>query len=293
MKFEPQQPPVLIAAFYEFFDLVEPEVLQSFLQTAGEKARVQGTVLLAPEGLNGTLAGAAEPLRRLLDELRVFCSDHQDESGENGIRQIGPTGKRQHLSNVKFSEAPTQPFRRFRVRIKAEIVTFRQKGVDPLREAGQYVPPCEWNALIERNDVRVIDVRNDYELAIGTFSGAEDPNTENFTDFAQYVEDNLDTKKDENIALFCTGGIRCEKATSYLLSKGFQDVFHLEGGILGYLRDTPEDDSRWQGECYVFDERVSLDHALAPGTFRNCAECGWPAKRGTDCPKCDASDANC
>ncbi len=261
---------VLVAAFYEFFDLEDSVDLRNWLLARGEGTELRGTVLLADEGINGTLAGPHEPLREVLCDLRERA-------------QIG-------LNNCKLSTSETQPFRRFRVRVKPELVTFRQPAADPRRTTGTYVSPLEWNQVIAREGVRLIDTRNDYETAIGTFSGAEDPNTENFTDFAGYVDQHLDPQTDTSIAMFCTGGIRCEKASSYLLAKGFEQVFHLEGGILRYLEEITPAESEFKGECYVFDERVSVNHALKPGQFRNCAECGWPAATGCECDKCGTLD---
>ena len=259
-----------IATFYEFFQVDEPEQLRDWIEQQGQAAGVRGTVLLAREGINGTLSGARANLEALVDALKAHC----------GVE----------LRQLKISRSNVAPFRRFRVKVKPELVTFKQDDADPLRATGVYLNPREWDEVIARPEVRLIDTRNDYETAVGRFEGAEDPNTENFTDFATYVDEHLDPERDQEIAMYCTGGIRCEKASSFLLAKGFQRVYHLDGGILRYLEETDPEDSRWQGECYVFDERVSVGHDLEPGHFRNCAGCGWPAERGCACAKCGAVD---
>lgn len=260
-----------IATFYEFFHVENPDALRDWIDRRGRAERVHGTVLVADEGINGTLSGEVDSLRTLIGAVRQHCGI--------GLRQL------------KISRSPTAPFRRFRVKVKPELVTFKQTDADPLRATGTYLAPPEWNEVITRPDVRLIDTRNEYETAVGRFVGAEDPGTENFTDFAAFVENHLDPERDREIAMYCTGGIRCEKASSFLLAKGFERVYHLEGGILRYLEETDPDDSRWQGECYVFDERVSVGADLMPGRFRNCGGCGWPAQRSEACPKCGEHDA--
>ena len=263
--------PHLVATFYEFFLVQRPEELRTWLQSEGRSAGVRGTVLVAAEGINGTLCGDAAALEELIERLKRHC--------DIGLRQL------------KLSWSRSAPFRRFRVKVKPELVTFRQEDADPLQRTGTYLAPRDWDDVITRPEVRLIDTRNDYETAVGRFEGAEDPDTENFTDFAAYVDEHLDPERDREIAMYCTGGIRCEKASSLLLARGFERVYHLDGGILRYLEETDPETSRWQGECYVFDERVSVGHDLEPGQFRNCAGCGWPAKRGSACPRCGVDDA--
>lgn len=261
----------LVATFYEFFVVDDVAALREWLEARGRDADVLGTVLVAREGINGTLCGHHHALTELITDLKTHC----------GI----------DLRQLKTHSAPAPPFRRFRVKIKPELVTFKQQEANPLRATGTYLGPREWDEVTSRPDVRLIDTRNDYETALGQFEGAEDPQTENFTDFADYVDEHLDPERDREIAMYCTGGIRCEKASSFLLAKGFERVYHLDGGILRYLEETAPEVSRWQGECYVFDERVSIGHDLEPGRFRNCADCGWPAERGERCPNCGAEDA--
>ena len=268
---EPTRAEHLVATFYEFFPVADPEALRDWLQRRGSEARVRGTVLVAGEGLNGTLSGEAGPLEGLILDLKKHC----------GIE----------LRQLKWSWSPSAPFRRFRIRVKPELVTFKQTDANPLRATGTHLGPREWDEVIARPDVRLIDTRNDYETAIGGFVDAEDPSTGNFTDFAAYVDEHLDPERDREIAMYCTGGIRCEKASSLLLARGFDKVYHLDGGILRYLEETTPENSRWQGECYVFDERVSVGHDLEPGRYRNCAGCGWPTENGVRCPRCGAADA--
>ena len=183
-----------------------------------------------------------------------------------------------------------------KVRLKQEIVALKVPGIDPRDCVGTYVEPQDWNALISDPSVRVIDTRNDFEVEIGTFKGAEDPKTEDFSDFPAFVDQQLDPAKDEKVAMFCTGGIRCEKATSFLLQKGFKEVYHLRGGILKYLEDVPTEESLWEGECFVFDDRVTVDHALKPGDYEVCRSCWQPLslemkasekyREGISCPRC-------
>jgi len=246
----------LVAAFYRFVALPDYRAVRENLQQKCEELGLLGSILLAQEGINGTVSGSEANVRRLFADLNAD----------------------QRLGNLPYKEswAKKQPFYRMKVRLKKEIVSLGIEGVDPSRMVGEYVPPQEWNALISREDVRVIDTRNHYEYHLGTFKGAEDPNTRSFRDFPQWVSSHLRPESDRNIAMFCTGGIRCEKATSYLLSLGFENVYHLDGGILNYLETVDEADSLWQGDCFVFDNRVTVDHRLSEGDFEVCPACRMP-----------------
>lgn len=224
-----------------------------------ETAGVKGTLLLAAEGINGTIAGPREGLHRVLAAIRA-------------IPELAGI-------DVKFSTARQMPFGRLKVRLKKEIVTMGVDGIDPLAVVGTYVAPKDWNALIADPDTLLIDTRNAYEYGIGTFEGAEDPGTRSFREFPAWVKQRLARQagaKPRRVAMFCTGGIRCEKSTAYLLAHGFKEVYHLEGGILKYLEEVPKDDSLWEGECFVFDERVALDHGVVAGSHRMCPACGHP-----------------
>jgi UPF0176 protein len=246
----------LVAAFYKFVHLPDFQDLRERLQQQCEQLGLLGSILLAAEGINGTVSGREEQVEKLFDLLRA------DE----------------RLCDLQFksSWAQEQPFYRMKVRLKKEIVSLGVDGVDPARQVGEYVSPESWNELISREDVRLIDTRNHYEFNLGTFRGAEDPDTASFRDFPRWVAENLDPESDRRVAMFCTGGIRCEKATSYLLSLGFQDVYHLEGGILNYLESIDRAESLWEGDCFVFDNRVSVDHDLAQGDFEVCPACRMP-----------------
>ncbi len=215
-----------------------------------------GTLLLAQEGINGTVAGPEAGIERLLAHLRGL-------PGCAGLEH-------------KISHAREMPFNRMKVRLKREIVTMGQPDVDPTAAVGRYVAPEDWNDLIGAEDVVVIDTRNDYEVAIGTFEGAVDPQTKSFGEFPDWWQENKDRFHNKRVAMFCTGGIRCEKSTNYLIGQGVEDVFHLKGGILKYLEDVPQDQSKWQGECFVFDQRVSVGHGLAEGPHELCFACRRP-----------------
>jgi UPF0176 protein len=243
-----------VTAFYKFAVVDDPVQLRAELTTAGLDIGVKGTVLVAPEGINGTVSGSSEAIAALHAYLR---SDRRFQDIE-----------------TKESIAPTDPFRRFKVRLKREIVTFKQPGLDPVQDAGTYVRPEDWNALIQDPDVVVVDTRNAYEIELGSFPGAVDPKTNYFSEFPAYVERELEPNRQRKIAMFCTGGIRCEKATAYLRAKGFPEVYHLQGGILKYLEVVPKADSLWQGECFIFDSRVSLEHGFVRGRHRLCKRCG-------------------
>ncbi|WIY52984.1 rhodanese-related sulfurtransferase [Devosia sp. YIM 151766] len=272
--------PYKVMALYKFAALPDAERLKAPLAAFCCARGIKGTLILAPEGINGTLAGTPEAIGQLADYL--FAS--------------GPFGTRLTGAEVKYSSAETAPFLRMKVRLKPEIVTLRAPEADPNRQVGTYVEPEDWNALIARNDVVLVDTRNDYEVGLGTFQRALDPQTQSFVEFKDYVAQNLDPQRDRKVAMFCTGGIRCEKASSYLLSQGFEEVFHLKGGILKYLETVPPEDSRFAGECFVFDERVSVGHGLEPGKASLCRACRHPlteAERrhpdfheGVSCPHC-------
>lgn len=252
--------PYKVMALYKFAALPDVEALKSPLAAFCCGRDIKGTLILAPEGINGTVAGSPAAIDALADFL--FAS--------------GPFGRRLAGAEVKYSHADTAPFLRMKVRLKPEIVTLRAPEADPSAQVGTYVEPEDWNALIERNDVVLVDTRNDYEVGLGTFQRAIDPATESFVEFKDYVAKNLDPARDKKVAMFCTGGIRCEKASSYLLSQGFEEVFHLKGGILKYLEVVPEAQSRFSGECFVFDERVSVGHGLELGTATLCRACRHP-----------------
>lgn len=252
--------PIKIVALYKFTDQPDFETLKSPLAEFCCARGIRGTLLLAPEGINGTVAGSHEAIDQLIAWL------------ENG----NIFGGRFKGAEIKYSLADAQPFHRMKVRLKQEIVTLRASQANPAIKVGTYVEPEDWNAVIAGNDVVLIDTRNDYEVALGSFEDARDPKTQTFTQFKQYVAENLDPRKHKKIAMFCTGGIRCEKASSYMLAQGFEEVFHLKGGILNYLETVPEDQSRWHGECFVFDERVSVGHGLKVGEARLCRACRQP-----------------
>jgi UPF0176 protein len=268
--------PSIAAAFYKFVALPDFADLQPRLLACCERHSIRGTVLLAAEGINGTIAGAPDDIRAVLAWLR------QDE----------------RLADLEHKESPaaTQPFRRLKVRLKREIVTLGVPGVDAAKMAGTYVRPEDWNALVDDPDVVMVDVRNDYEVAIGSFEGAVNPRTHRFGELPAWIERDGHLRSKPKVAMFCTGGIRCEKSTAYLRSLGFDEVFHLQGGILKYLETVPESESRWRGECFVFDERVAVGHGLAPGHHTLCRACRRPLAQsdrasplfveGVSCPYC-------
>ncbi len=266
---------VIIAALYRFVRLDDHEALRRpILQTMLDNG-VRGTLLLAGEGINGTVAGSRAGIDALLESLR--------------------RDPRLRGFDCKFSFADDIPFNRSRVKLKREIVTMGVDGLDPAN-AGTYVEPGDWNALISDPEVTLIDTRNDYESAIGSFANAIQPNTRSFRDFPAYAARHLDPQKHRRIAMFCTGGIRCEKATALLREQGFEEVYHLRGGILNYLEQVPRDRSLWYGECFVFDDRVSVDHALEKGSYEQCHACRRPITEadkssdlyqpGVSCPAC-------
>jgi UPF0176 protein len=234
-----------VAAFYQFAFLPEFRDLREPLRALCSDLQLRGSVLLAHEGINGTLAGSPEAIDRFVAALR-----HEVLDGRLGRLEL------------KISSAAVMPFGRLKVRLKKEIVTFGDATADPTRQVGVYVQPKDWNDLIAAPDTILIDTRNAFEVAIGTFEGAIDPSIASFGQFKDFAARQLDPKRDRKIAMFCTGGIRCEKASSYLLSQGFAEVYHLKGGILNYLEHVTERESRWRGECFVFDDRVALGHGL-------------------------------
>jgi UPF0176 protein len=231
-----------VHAFYAFFAFPDFREVRQPLRELCDRLSICGTILLAPEGMNATIAGSENDLAVFWEQLRRDAR----------FASIEP----------KVSQTERQPFRRMKVRLKKEIVTLGVPGIDPTRSVGTYVKPGDWNALISRPDVLVIDTRNRYEVEAGSFRGAIHPDTRSFREFPHFVETRLDPEKAPAIAMYCTGGIRCEKATAYMLSRGFSQVFHLEGGILKYLETVPATESLWEGECFVFDERETLDHNL-------------------------------
>jgi len=246
----------IIAALYHFTRFPDPAALRGPLLDLCLTHGVKGSLLLATEGVNGTIAGLRDGIDAVLAHLHAL-------PGCAGLEW-------------KESSAESPPFGRMKVRLKREIVTMGVPDVDPRASVGHYVQPDQWNDLIASPDVAIIDTRNDYEVAIGTFEGAIDPGTSSFGEFPKWWEENRERFHNKRIAMFCTGGIRCEKSTNYLLSQGVEQVFHLKGGILQYLEDVPADASKWQGECYVFDGRVSVGHGLVPGDNSSCGACRRP-----------------
>jgi UPF0176 protein len=273
-------PQFLTAALYKFVTLENFAALQANIHAACEAYQIKGTILLAREGINGTIAGLPENIHKVLHFLR---KDAQFE------------GKFATLEH-KESYADEHPFYRMKVKLKKEIVTMGVPSVNPNNTVGTYVKPADWNALISDPDVILLDTRNDYEVHIGTFKGAVDPKTTTFREFPEYVAQNLDKTKHKKVAMFCTGGIRCEKASSYMLEQGFDEVYHLQGGILKYLETVKEEDSLWQGECFVFDQRVAVKHGLEVGEYDQCYACRMPLSPtelqspqytpGISCPHC-------
>ena len=265
-----------ICALYKFTRLDDFEEIQGPLKIFLESLNIRGTLLLAKEGVNGTIAGDNDSIMKSLDYLQ------KDE------RLVG--------LEYKFSYSEKPPFKRLKVKLKKEIVTLGVSNIDPIFSSGTYVKPADWNELINDPDVVLIDTRNNYEFEIGSFKGSINPNTETFREFPAYTKNNLEKYRDKKIAMFCTGGIRCEKSTAYLKSKGFENVFHLQGGILKYLEEVKEDESLWEGECFVFDDRVAVKHNLELGKYDQCHACRFPItdedkehpyyEKGASCPRC-------
>ena len=270
------QSDVQVAAFYKFVPLDNIEELQQEIREICQVSDVLGTILLAHEGINGTVAGPPDDLNKLFTHLSRYPD-------------------LESLSK-KISYCNRNPFYRMKVRLKKEIVTLGVEGIDPRQDVGEYIAPEVWNDLISQPDVRLIDTRNDYEVGLGTFAGAENPETGSFRDFPAWVEANLDVDKDQKVAMFCTGGIRCEKSTALLKELGYKNVYHLEGGILNYLEKVPVDESMWRGDCFVFDNRVTVDHELGEGQYVLCPACRMPLseedrsstkfEKNVSCPKC-------
>ena len=270
---------VVVAALYQFVSLPDYQALREPLLSCLLDNGVRGSLLLAEEGINGTVAGS----RAGIDALKAW---------------LKADGRFTALT-YKESLSDDNPFYRTRVKLKREIVTMGVPGVSPVKAVGEYVEPEDWNALISEPDVLLVDTRNDYEIEVGTFKGAINPETDNFRQFPDWVEKQLKPAKKQRVAMFCTGGIRCEKATSLLLEQGVEAVYHLKGGILKYLETVPESDSLWQGECFVFDNRVTVDHDLEPGRYDQCHGCRRPITeedkhsplyvRGVTCPHCHDS----
>jgi UPF0176 protein len=267
---------VIVAALYKFVTLDDFHELREPLLDACREAETCGTLLLAREGINGTIAGSRAGIDRVLAYLRsdprLADLEHKESLDEN------------------------MPFYRMKVKLKKEIVTMGVPGIDPNQAVGTYVSPGDWNALLSDPEVLLIDTRNDYEYDIGTFRGALDPRTTSFREFPAYVRATLDPRKHKKVAMFCTGGIRCEKASAFMLNEGFEEVYHLQGGILKYLEEVPEQDSTWEGECFVFDNRVAVNHRLEKGQYDQCYGCRHPIteqdklsdkyQKGVCCPRC-------
>ena len=268
--------PFFVAAIYKFVYLPDFEDLRNGILSECQGEGVNGTLLLAPEGINGTISGSFQGIHHVLDFLK---KDHRFSDLE-----------------AKFSEATSSPFNRMKVRLKKEIVTMGVEGLDPNQTVGTYVDPKDWNQLLEDPDVLVVDTRNDYEVAIGTFKGAKNPDLKSFRNFPDWLREEMKIRQQPKVAMFCTGGIRCEKSTAFLKNEGVEEVFHLKGGILKYLELIPEDESQWRGECFVFDQRVSVKHGLAVGSYTLCRACRNPIDElamessqfqdGISCPHC-------
>lgn len=267
----------LVAALYKFVSLPDFADLQAGLLSCAKDNSIMGTILLAEEGINGTVSGPEAGIRAFLDFIK---SDRRLADLEH-----------------KESWAEENPFYRMKVRLKKEIVTLGVEGISPTKQVGQYVKPKDWNSLISDPDVLIVDTRNDYEVGIGTFKGAINPETNSFRELPEWL-DNQDNAlpKNAKVAMFCTGGIRCEKSTALLLDRGYKNVYHLEGGILKYLEEVPEEESLWEGECFVFDQRVSVGHGLKQGPYDLCHACRYPITEadklderympGVSCPHC-------
>ncbi len=268
-----------VAAFYRFVELTDLPAKQAELRAACDDLDICGTILLAPEGTNGTISGVGDKLDAIMAVLDKLTGVMAGE--------------------VKYSTSAGKPFLRAKVKLKREIITMNAPEANPAKLVGTYVKPEDWNALIADPDVTLIDTRNDYETAVGIFKGAIDPNIAKFTDFKSFVAEKMDPAKQKKVAMFCTGGIRCEKASAYMLAHGFEEVYHLQGGILKYLETIPADQSQWDGECFVFDRRVAVGHGLTEGIHDICYGCRYPLKpgdmesadfeKGVSCPRCKSS----
>jgi len=273
---QPTNTPTVVCALYKFVTLDNFQELREPLLEEMTRLEVKGTILLAQEGLNGTIAGTRAGIDGVLAWL-------------NADPRIAGIVYKETFEN-------SNPFYRTKVKLKKEIVTMGVDGIDPKHIVGTYVKPQDWNALISRDDVVLVDTRNDYEYEVGTFKGAVNPNTKTFRELPQFVAENLDPAKHKKVAMFCTGGIRCEKSTAYLKEQGFEEVYHLEGGILKYLEDVPEEETMWEGECFVFDNRVTVNHQLEKGQYDACHACRRPIsdadkqrpeyEQGVSCHQC-------
>lgn len=269
-------PKFIVCALYKFTRLPQFQSLQAPLLAMMQALEVRGTLLLASEGINGTIAGSREAIDSVIQWL----------SSQPGLNEI----------ECKESYSDKAPFKRSKVKLKKEIVTMGVEGIDPNQVVGTYVDPENWNALIDDPDVVLVDTRNDYECQVGTFENAINPKTESFREFPEFAKKHLDPARDKKVAMFCTGGIRCEKSTALLKEMGFENVFHLKGGILKYLEKVPAEENRWQGECFVFDDRVTVDRTLSPGSYDQCHACRLPLSKqdmtsehyvkGVSCPHC-------
>lgn len=269
-------PEIVVAALYKFVALEDFHEMREPLLDACLGAGTRGTLLLAHEGINGTIAGTREGIDQVLEYLRadprLVDIDHKESLDDH------------------------MPFYRMKVKVKKEIVTMGVQGIDPNQRVGTYVKPRDWNDIVNDPDVLLIDTRNDYEYGIGTFHGAIDPHTTTFREFPEYVRTHLDPGKQKKVAMFCTGGIRCEKASAFMLNEGFEEVYHLQGGVLKYLEEVPEEESTWEGECFVFDNRVAVNHRLEKGQYDQCYGCRHPIteqdklsdkyQKGVCCPRC-------
>lgn len=269
-------PEIVVAALYKFVALEDFHEMREPLLDACLGAGTRGTLLLAHEGINGTIAGTREGVDQVLEYLRadprLVDIDHKESLDDH------------------------MPFYRMKVKVKKEIVTMGVQGIDPNQRVGTYVKPRDWNDIVNDPDVLLIDTRNDYEYGIGTFRGALDPHTTTFREFPEYVRTHLDPGKQKKVAMFCTGGIRCEKASAFMLNEGFEEVYHLQGGVLKYLEEVPEEESTWEGECFVFDNRVAVNHRLEKGQYDQCYGCRHPIteqdklsdkyQKGVCCPRC-------
>ena len=268
--------PVTVATFYKFAALPDYADMQPLLKDICQHQQIKGTILLAAEGINGTIAGTKAGIDTVLAHIQA----------DSRLASL----------DIKESSAAEPPFEKLKVRLKKEIVTIGLLEISPTQQVGTYVSAKAWNQIIADPDIIVIDTRNDYEVGMGTFQGAKNPQTNVFNEFPRYVQENLDPYKNKKVAMFCTGGIRCEKASSYMLAQGFEEVYHLKGGILKYLEDVPEEESLWNGECFVFDERVAIKHGLRPGSYAMCYACGHPISKAdqqsvdyeseVSCPHC-------
>jgi len=268
--------PFLVAALYKFVTVDDTLDLQQKLKQACTELNIRGTLLVAPEGINGTVSGQADSIKSLIYYLK------QDPRFSD--------------IDCKYSWSDENPFFRMKVKLKKEIVTLGVEGIDPNQCVGRYVDPKDWNRLLLDPEVLVIDTRNDYEVEIGRFKNALNPQTQTFREFPDYVQSQLDPAKTKKVAMYCTGGIRCEKSTAFMLQQGFEEVYHLKGGILKYLEEIPSSDSLWEGECFVFDQRVAVKHGLEQGDHELCHACRHPITEkdkhqqsyveGVSCPHC-------